>query len=79
MWIGAKKDLGPRQQVELFLNHEERLQREITKSGPGPWALAMSPSGVRSLNLRDPQVGGGESCAGARDSTGHRNVIGNDR
>lgn len=61
VWIGAKQDLGPRQQVELFLQHEERLQREITKRGPGPWALAMSPSGVRPLNLRDPQAGGGES------------------
>lgn len=52
VWIGAKQDLGPRAQVELFLEHESRLQREITKRGPGPWALAMTPSGVRPLRLR---------------------------
>ncbi|WP_397196064.1 PIN-like domain-containing protein [Nocardioides rotundus] len=54
VWIGAKQDLGPRQQVELFLQHEKRLQREITQRGPGPRALAMNPSGVRPLNLRSP-------------------------
>lgn len=52
VWIGAKQDLGPRAQVELFIEHESRLRREITKRGPGPWALAMSPSGVRPLRLR---------------------------
>lgn len=52
VWIGAKQDMGPQQQAELFINHEQRLQREITKRGPGPWALAMSPSGVRPLKLR---------------------------
>lgn len=52
VWIGAKQDLGPPQQLELFLKHEGRLQREIVKRGPGPWALAMSPSGLRPLKLR---------------------------
>ena len=52
VWIGAKQDLGPREQVELFIEHESRLQREITRRGPGPWALAMSPSGVRPPRLR---------------------------
>ncbi|HZJ04722.1 MAG TPA: hypothetical protein VFD59_04525 [Nocardioidaceae bacterium] len=52
VWIGAKQDLGPRDQFDLFIRHESRLQREITKRGAGPWALAMSPSGVRPLNLR---------------------------
>jgi glyoxylase-like metal-dependent hydrolase (beta-lactamase superfamily II) len=41
---GAKQDLGPRDQVELFLKHEARLQREAIKRGPGPWALAMTAS-----------------------------------
>lgn len=52
VWIGAKQDLGPDRQLEVFLQHEERLQREIIKRGPGPWALAMTPSGVRPLILR---------------------------
>lgn len=52
LWIGAKQDLGPYEQFELFLKHEKRLQREVIKRGPGPWALSMSPSGLRPLNLR---------------------------
>jgi hypothetical protein len=56
VWIGAKQDLGPRQQLELFLQHEARLQREITKRGPGPWALAMNSSGVRPMSLREPDT-----------------------
>jgi len=51
VWIGAKQDLGPHDQVALFLKYEARLQREITKRGTGPWALAMSASGIRPLNL----------------------------
>jgi len=52
VWIGAKQDLGPHDQVALFLKHEARLQREIIKRGPGPWALALSPTGLRPLRLR---------------------------
>jgi hypothetical protein len=52
VWLGAKQDLGPREQLGLFFKHEARLQREIIKRGPGPWALAMSPSGLRPLTLR---------------------------
>lgn len=54
VWLGAKQDLGPLDQLELFLNHETRLQREIIKRGAGPWALAMSPSGIRPMVLRQP-------------------------
>ena len=52
VWIGAKQDLGPHDQAALFLKHEARLQREIIKRGPGPWALALSLSGLRPLRLR---------------------------
>lgn len=52
VWIGAKQDLGPRDQLALLLTHEPRLKREIIKRGPGPWALALSPSGLRPLNLK---------------------------
>lgn len=54
VWVGAKQDLGPVQQRDVFLRHEARLQREIAKRGPGSWALAMGPSGVRPLWLREP-------------------------
>lgn len=52
VWIGAKQDLRPQDQMQLFLRHEERLRREIIKLGPGPWALALTLAGVRPLNLK---------------------------
>jgi len=51
VWIGAKQDLRPQDQAELFLEHEERLRREIIKRGAGPWALAMNVSGLRPVRL----------------------------
>lgn len=54
VWLGAKQDMGPHDQVALFLRHEEWLQREILKRGAGPWALAIGGSGVRPLKLREP-------------------------
>lgn len=53
VWIGAKKDLAPTDQFDMFVKHEDRLRREIVKRGPGPWAVAMSPSGIRPLGLKD--------------------------
>jgi hypothetical protein len=55
VWLGAKQDLGPHDQVRLFVEHEKRLQQEVIKRGPGPWALAMSRSGIRPLVLRPPK------------------------
>lgn len=52
VWLGAKKDLRPQDQVDLFLRHEARLRREIIKRGRGPWALTMSVNGIRPLQLR---------------------------
>ena len=54
VWIGGKRDLGPHDQVALFIRHEVRLRREAVKLGDGPWALLMSASGVRQLKLRRP-------------------------
>lgn len=54
VWIGAKQDLGPHDQLALFLAHEARLDREVIKRGPGPWALALSATGLRPLSLRQP-------------------------
>ncbi len=54
VWLGAKQDLGPQGQLELFLTHRVRLEREARKRGPGPWALAMTPSGLRPLHLPEP-------------------------
>jgi hypothetical protein len=53
VWIGAKQDLGPRDQLALLLQHEARLKLETVKRGAGPWALALSPSGLRPLHLGD--------------------------
>lgn len=54
VWIGAKRDLGPHDQLTLFLAHEQRLRREIVKRGPGPWALSLTTSGLRPINVKQP-------------------------
>lgn len=47
-WFGsAPSRILARSSRLRSLANEDRLKREITKRGPGPWALAMSPSGVR--------------------------------
>src|SRR5690606_33553333 len=51
IWVGAKRDLRPDEQAELFLRHEARIQREVIKQGPGPWALALNANGPRPLHI----------------------------
>jgi hypothetical protein len=51
VWIGVKRDLSPQDQMMLFLRHEARLGREIVKLGAGPWALALSTTGLRPLRV----------------------------
>lgn len=51
VWIGSKRDLSPHDQVEIFVRHEARLRREVVKRGAGPWALALTGSGIRPMNL----------------------------
>src|SRR5699024_3220725 len=54
VWLAAQQDMGPADQIQLFLRFRVRLEREAIKRGSGPWALAMTPSGVRPLNLPEP-------------------------
>jgi hypothetical protein len=54
VWIGGKQDHTSRELVEIFNQHEERLQRLVIKLGGGPWALTMSSFGIRELRLRRP-------------------------
>lgn len=53
IWIGAKRDMRPDEQAELFLRHEARIVREAIKQGPGPWALALNLNGPRPMRLGD--------------------------
>ena len=53
VWVGGKQDLGPHDQVALFLRHESRLEKEAIKRGPGPWALTLTPSGFRPIAVKD--------------------------
>lgn len=51
VWVGGRHDLTPTQQAAMFYRHEQRLIREATKRGPGPWALALTPTGLRPIPL----------------------------
>lgn len=52
VWIGGKQDHNPAELAAMFTRYETRLLRAATKLGAGPWALTMTPSGVRELRLR---------------------------
>lgn len=52
VWIGGKHDHSPAELADKFTRHETRLLRFATKLGAGPWALTMTPSGVRELQIR---------------------------
>jgi len=52
VWIGGKQDHTPAELAAMFMRYETRLLRAATKLGAGPWALTMTPSGVRELRLR---------------------------
>lgn len=56
VWLGAKRDLSPWDQLDLFLKHEARLERETIKLGGGPWVLAMNATGLRPVALRVPDA-----------------------
>jgi hypothetical protein len=53
VWIGGRQDHTSFDLVEIFIEHERRLERWATKLGAGPWALAMTQSGVRQIGLHD--------------------------
>lgn len=52
VWIGGKQDHSPADLAAMFTRHETRLLRHATKLGAGPWALTMTPTGVRELRIR---------------------------
>lgn len=49
--VGGKRDLAPTDAVEIFLRHEERILRDATRLGAGPWVLLLTREGVRELRL----------------------------
>lgn len=51
VWIGAKQDLGPRDQLDLFQTRRPPPTRDH-QTRSWPWALAMSATGIRPLHLR---------------------------
>ncbi len=53
--IGGKQDLRPAELAALFTRLEPRLNNLIVKLGPGPWAVAMRPTGVWQIRLRSPE------------------------
>ncbi len=51
VWIGAKRDLGPQNQVELFLKYEHQLAAKFEELGEGPWALKLGIKGISRSHL----------------------------
>lgn len=53
VWFAGKKDLSPYDQLTLLQRHWKRLEREVQRLGPGPWALSLVSTGLRQVPLRD--------------------------
>jgi hypothetical protein len=53
VWFSGSKDLTPSEQLALLLRRWDRLEREVTRLGPGPWALNLIASGLREFRLRE--------------------------
>lgn len=54
VWIGGKRDSSSQDLAQIFLRHEGRLTQYAIKVGAGPWAVSMTPAGVRPLRLAEP-------------------------
>lgn len=54
VWMGGKQDMAPAMLAEMFERHRTRLERLVIKLGPGPWAVTMTPSGIRQFALPEP-------------------------
>lgn len=55
IWLAGRKDLSPYDQLALVKRHWARLEREVQRLGPGPWALNLVDTGLRQVHLRDPR------------------------
>jgi hypothetical protein len=53
VWLAGKKDLSPYDQLALVKRHWNRLEREVQRLGPGPWALNLVSTGLRQVQLRE--------------------------
>ena len=53
VWFAGKKDLSPYDQLALLQRHWKRLEREVQRLGPGPWALNLVSTGLRQVPLRE--------------------------
>jgi hypothetical protein len=53
VWLAGKKDLSPYDQLALLQRHWQRLEREVQRLGPGPWALSLVSTGLRQVQLRE--------------------------
>src|SRR3954452_22999735 len=53
VWFAGRRDLAPSHQLALLLRHWERLEREVTRLGGGPWALDLVDTGLREITLRE--------------------------
>jgi PIN like domain len=51
VWFGGRRDLAPRDQLALAERHWDRIEQEVTRLGPGPWALDLVDSGPREVPL----------------------------
>jgi hypothetical protein len=52
VWFAGRRDLAPRHQLDLAHRHWDRLERDVVRLGPGPWALNLIDTGLREVPIR---------------------------
>lgn len=49
--LGSREDLRPRDEVDIFLKHLDRIRRYAVKAGRGPWGLSVTRASARPLKV----------------------------
>lgn len=55
MWLGGKKDMGSRQQLDLVTRHWQTFEDRRRELGPAPWSVTL-PGGGRSPRVWRPET-----------------------
>jgi hypothetical protein len=46
VWLGGKKDMGSRQQLDLVIRRWQALEDRRCELGPGPWSVTLLGGGL---------------------------------
>ena len=51
LFLTGKQDMNRWDKLSLLVKNWDQFERRLSKNGPGPWALSLTPSGFRDIPL----------------------------